>query len=264
MTDPFEEIVFLARSKNRIRVLEALAGGPHTRRELESTVGASQPTLARILRDFEDRYWVEREGTQYRTTASGAFVAASFTDLLSNVKTEVRLRDVVRWLPMAHLDVAFERFDDARITRPTQTTPSGPLKRALELSARADRQLVVSYVLNHEMLETIYDATVDGSQSLRGVLSRGAVETLREDPASWRRFRELLAAENADLRLADGPVPFAVGVADETVYFFLRDESGLLRALLESTDDDVREWAVRTVEEYWNRGVDVDRSSFES
>ncbi|WP_224448612.1 helix-turn-helix transcriptional regulator [Haloprofundus salilacus] len=264
MTDPLEEIEFLARSQNRIHVLDALASGPRTRRELESDIGASQPTLARILRDFEERHWVERRGTQYEATPSGAFVASSFTDLLANVETEVRLREVVQWLPIAHLDVSFEQFADARITRPTQTTPSGPLKRALELSANADRQLIVSYVLNHEMLETLHGAAVEGTQSLRGVLTRETVELLRRDPTSWRRFRELLDSENVDLRLADESIPFAMGIADETVYFFLRDDEGLLRALLESTDDDVREWAVRTVDEYWDRGVDVDPSNFES
>ncbi|WP_224267996.1 helix-turn-helix transcriptional regulator [Haloprofundus salinisoli] len=258
MTDPLEEIEFLARSQNRIAVLDAVASGPHTRRELEDAVGASQPTLARILRDFEERHWVEREGMRYDATASGAFVAASFTDLLSNVETEVHLRPVVQWLPTAHLDVDLARFDDARITRPTQTTPNGPLKRALELSAQAEAQLVVSYVLNYEMLETLHGAAVEGTQSLRGVLSRETVETLRDDPTSWRRFRELLSCENVALRLAEEPIPFAVGVADETVYFFLRDGDGLLRALLESTDSEIREWAVRAVNDYWNRGVGVD------
>ncbi|WP_174786361.1 MULTISPECIES: helix-turn-helix transcriptional regulator [Haloprofundus] len=258
MTDPLEEIEFLARSQNRIAVLDAVASGPHTRRELEDAVGASQPTLARILRDFEERRWVEREGTQYVPTPSGSFVAASFTDLLSNVETEVHIRPVVQWLPTAHLDVDLARFGDARITRPTRTSPNGPLKRALELSARAETQLVASYVLNHEMLETLHGAVVEGTQSLRGVLSRETVETLRDDPASQRRLRELLSCEDADLRLAEEPIPFAVGVADETVFFFLRDDDGLLRALLESTDSEIREWAVRAVDDYWNRGVGVD------
>ncbi|WP_071391284.1 helix-turn-helix transcriptional regulator [Haloprofundus marisrubri] len=264
MTDPLEEIEFLARSQNRIAVLDAVASGPHTRRELEEVVGASQPTLARILRDFEARHWVERRGTEYVPTPSGSFVADSFTELLSNVETEVRLRSVAQWLPMDSLDVSLARFDSARITRPTRTSPNGPLKRALELSGEAKTQQVVSYVLNHEMLETLHDAAVDGTQSLRGVLSRETVETLCDDSTSKQRLRALLAAENTALRLADEPIPFAVGVADETVYFFLRDDEGLLRALLESTDEAVHEWAIETVEAYWNRGVDVDTASYES
>lgn len=263
MTEPLEEIEFLARSANRIRVLEAVAGGAHTRQELQSAVEASQPTLARILSDFEERNWVERRGVRYEATPLGEFVADGFTDLLSVVETETRLREVARWLPMDRLDVDFRRFRDARITRPTQTDPSGPLKRALELSAGADRQHVLTYVLNRDMLETVHGAAVEGSQSLRAVVSRETIEMIRGDAASVERFREVAACEAVALRVADEGVPFAMGVADETVYFFLRDEEGLLRALLESTDDAVRSWAVETVDDYWAEGSDVDPSVFE-
>lgn len=59
---------------------------------------------------------------------------------------------------------------------------------------------------------------------------------------------------------APEPIPFAVGVADGTVYLFLRDEDGLLRALLKSENPTVRLWAVETVDEYRAAGEELDRS----
>ncbi|WP_410764536.1 helix-turn-helix transcriptional regulator [Haloferax sp. DFSO60] len=264
MAEPLEEIEFLARSPNRIRVLEALADEPHSRRDLQSKTAASQPTLARILSDFEERQWVEKGGSQYEATPLGELVADGFTDLISIVETETRLRGIAEWLPTDQLDMDLRRFDDARITRPTRTDPSGPLKRALDLSARAETQCIVSYVINYEMLETLSEAAVEGSQSFRAVIAPETIEMVRGDDTSWTRFEQLVGADAADFRVTDEPIPFAMGVADETVYFFLRDEDGILRALLESDDDDVRSQAMQTVESYWDDGRAIDPSVFDS
>ncbi|MFC7203483.1 helix-turn-helix transcriptional regulator [Haloferax namakaokahaiae] len=263
MAEPLEEIEFLARSPNRIRVLEAVAAESHTRRDLQARTEASQPTLARILSDFEDRQWVEKDGARYEATPLGELVAAGFTDLVSIVETETRLRSIAEWLPTDHLDMDLRGFDDADITRPTRTDPSGPLKRALELSAGADSQCIVSYVINYEMLETVAEAAIEGSQSFRAVISPETIEMVREDDTSWARFEQLVAAENAEFRVADEAIPFAMGVADETVYFLLRDEEGILRALLESDDSGVRSQAMQTVEEYWERAETIDSSVFD-
>jgi predicted transcriptional regulator len=260
MTDPLEEIEFLARSPNRIRVLETLSNEPHTRQELQESVGASQPTLARILNDFDDRNWIEREGGTYETTHLGSFVASGFRSLLSVMETESQLRDVVDLLPMARFDFGLERLADARITTPTQADPGRPLNRAIELAAEAETHRIVSYVLNHEMLETVDQATTDGRQSFEGAVTADTIDVLRSEYDSWRRLRSLAGSEAASLRLTDREVPFAVGIADGTVYLFLRDEDGLLRALLESADPAVRSWAVDTVEQYRAAGEELDQS----
>lgn len=261
MSDPLEEIEFLARSPNRIRVLETLSNGPHTRQELQEAVGASQPTLARILSDFDDRNWIEHAGGSYETTHLGSFVASGFRSLLSVIETEAQLRDVVGLLPMDRFDFGLERLEDARITTPTQADPGRPLNRAIELAAGAETHRIVSYVLNHEMLETVDEATTEGGQSFEGAVTADTIDVLRSDYDSWCRLRDLAGAEAASLRLTDREIPFAVGVADGTVYLFLRDEDGLLRALLESENPTVRSWAVETVDEYRAAGEELDRSA---
>lgn len=258
MTDPLEEIEFLARSPNRIRVLETLSGGPHTRGELQEAVGASQPTLARILSDFEERQWVERDGGTYETTHLGAFVASGFRSLLSVMKTEAKLRAVAGLLPTEQFGFGLERLEDARIVAPTQADPGKPLNRATELASGAETHRIVSYVLNREMLETVEEATADGSQSFWGVVTAETLDALRSDYDSWRRLRSLARSEAASLRLTEREIPFAVGVADETVYLFLRDEGGLLRALLETDDPTVRSWALDAVERYRETGEELD------
>lgn len=264
MPDPLEEIEFLARSANRLRVLETLSSDSHTRGELQEAVGASQPTLARILRDFEERRWVRRDEGSYETTPLGAFVASGFGSLLSVMNTEGRLRDVIEWLPVDRFEFGLERLDDADITVPTQADPGKPLNRATELASSSDTHSIVSYVLNHEMLETIDEAAANGTQTFEGVVTADTLEVLRSEYDSWRRLRNLARSEAASLRLTTESIPFAVGVADETVYLFLRDEDGLLRALLETDDPAVRSWALETVERYRTSGEELDVSTLGS
>lgn len=263
MAEPLEEIEFLARSRNRIRVLEALSSGPHTRQELQDAVAASQPTLARILRDFEDRQWIEKDGGTYETTHLGAFVASGFRSLLSVMETEARLRGVAELLPTEAFGFGLERLADARITTPTQADPGRPLNRATELASEAATHRIVSYVLNHEMLETIDEATTDVEQSFQGVVTAETLDALQSDFGSWRRLRSLARSEAASLRLTTREIPFAAGVADETVYLFLRDDEGLLRALLESDDSAVRSWAVEKTEQYRATGEELDPSALD-
>ena len=67
----FAEMEFLARSANRGDVLTLVAGAPHDREALAEATGASQPTLGRILRDFEERDWVRATERGYTATATG-------------------------------------------------------------------------------------------------------------------------------------------------------------------------------------------------
>ncbi|XVH31973.1 helix-turn-helix transcriptional regulator [Haloferacaceae archaeon DSL9] len=261
MDAPLEEIEFLALSANRVRVLEALTEESHTRRDLEELTGASQPTLARILNDFSERHWVEQTGHTYAATPLGTLVADGFTNLVEIMETEQSLRSVVQWLPAAEIDLDLRHFADATITTPSQTQPSAPIRRAVSLSRHASTHRILSYVFNRETLEATWEATVEGSQTFRAVFTPGVIETTRADPTSWERFLDLLACERASVRVSDAEVPYAMGIADETVFFILRDDGGLLRAVVETADEPVFQWATETLDRYWEAAEQVTRES---
>lgn len=264
MTEPLEDIEFLARSHHRVRALDALAGGPHSRRELRETTGASQPTMTRVLRDLEARGWVEHEDGRYAATPLGELVADGVDELVTAVETDHRLGDIVGWLPTDRLDVDLRRFHDATVTRPTQTDPSKPLKRALELTAGADDHRILSYALNRDMIDALHGATVEGTQTFRAVVPAETVAPLRDAATLWRRFRAVAEADGVTLRVAADPVPFAMGIADRTVYFFLRDDAEVLRAVVETTDATVHSWAERTFDAYWDDAGPLDIGSVDS
>ena len=258
MESALEEIEFLALSENRVEVLRRLADRPHTRRELAERTGASQPTLGRILNDFQDREWTERTGSEYAATATGRLVAGGFVDLLDVMETEERLRPIVRWLPTDALGFDLRHLTEATITVPSQVRPNAPVKRDLDLLRSADAVEIFSYAFNEQSLELIEERTSAGDQRFRGVFASSAIDALADDSLLRRRLGSLLEADGAEIRTTDEEIPVAVTMADEVVLLFLRDESGVLRASIDVDADAVRGWGDEAFERYWEAATPLD------
>jgi predicted transcriptional regulator len=251
MESALEEIEFLALSANRVDALELLAAEPRTRRELVELTGASQPTVGRILNDFEERGWLERTGSTYRATATGALVSRGFGDLVGIVETDFELRPIVQWLPTEAIGFDLAHLVDATITTPSRVRPNAPVTRALELLDDAETVRIVSYAFNEGSLERIAERTAAGDQRFEGVFSASAIDAITDDSQLRRRLRDLLAADHATIRITDESIPVAATIADATVHLFVRDETGVLQASIDIDDPAVSSWATDLFERYW-------------
>jgi predicted transcriptional regulator len=262
MEAPLEEIEFLARSTNRVEVLQLLASGPRTRQDLAAATGASQATLGRILEDFAERSWVNREGSEYVATATGELVADGVEELVSVLETEAKLRDVVAYLPAAELGFDLRRLADATVTVPSRTRPSAPLQRVVDAMEGAKTLRAFSHTLNEQSLATARERVAAGEQTFEAVLSTDAIEALADDEGLWAELRALAGSDDAEIRVRRAAVPLSVTVADGTVYLLVRDEGGILRASLHTDDPAIREWAEETFSEYWNAADPFDPTAF--
>jgi predicted transcriptional regulator len=258
MESALEEIEFLALSPNRVEVLRELAQGRRTRATLESETGASQATLGRILEDFTDRSWVRKEGSEYVSTATGRLVAEGFTDLLEILDTEGELRPIVRYLPTHAMDFDLRRLADARITVPSETRPTAPVQRVLDLIRDAEDVRVFSHAFNEGSLSVITDRVAAGDQSFKGVFPEHALDALAADETLQDRFSRLVETDGAAVRSRSEGIPLAVTIADETVHMLLRDENDVLQAALDTDDDAVRAWAHDTFDHYWRSGNPIE------
>lgn len=263
MDAPIEEIEFLARSKNRVEVLRLLATERHTRASLADATGASQATLGRILEDFADRSWVERDGGTYTATATGELVADGIGDLLSVLETEHRLRDVVEFLPTEELTFDLRRLADATVTVPTPTHPSAPLRRVLDGMESASTLRAFSHALNEQSLSTVLSRVRAGDQTFEAVLSESAVAALAAEDALWEQLRALVGTDGATIRIRRADIPLAVTVADGTVSLLVRDGDGVLRASLHTDERAVREWADDRFDRYWEAAEPFDPTAFD-
>jgi predicted transcriptional regulator len=250
MESALSELEFLARSENRVAVLQLLATDARTRGELGEATGASQATLGRILDDFRARSWVRRKAEGYVATATGQLLAEGLTDLLETVETEQKLRDIAPYLPTAAPGFELTQFAGATITVPTQTRPTAPLQRVLERMRDAETLRAVSHTLNERSLGVIVDRVTAGEQSFEGVFAEAAIETLATDEESWAALTNLAASDAARLWIRSGDVPLAATVSDGAVTFLLRDDDGLVQAAVETEQSDAREWVTNTIDRY--------------
>jgi predicted transcriptional regulator len=258
MESALSEIEFLALSANRVAVLRHLSRERHTRGELAAATGASQATLGRILRDFEDRSWIGRVDGEYVATATGELVADGFLDLLEIMETEAELRGVVRYLPTDAIDFDLQHFDDATITVPSGTKPNAPVSRVLDLLRDAEEIRAFSHAFNEGSLTVVEERVTAGESTFEGVFSRRALDAIADDDGLRRRLDSLLDAPGASLRVREAEIPVAVTVADDVVHVLLRDEKGVLQASIDSDDPVVRAWAHDTFDRYWNAASPVD------
>ena len=259
MESALAEIEFLALSPNRVSVLRRLAAERHTRTDLAVETGASQATLGRVLRDFEERSWIERVDGAYVATATGELVADAFLDLLDVMETESDLRGIVAYLPTDALGFDLRRLGDATITTPSGTKPNAPVRRVLDLLSEAASVRVFSHAFNEGSLDVIERRVTAGETTFEGVFSRHAIDAVADDEGLCRRLASLLDAPNATLRVRDDDIPVATTVADDAVHLLLRDANGVLQASVDTEDHVVREWADDQFERYWEAASPLER-----
>ncbi|WP_290813217.1 winged helix-turn-helix domain-containing protein [Halovivax sp.] len=253
-----DDIEFLVASDHRVGTLDALASGPRDRDELRSATGASSPTMSRILTDFEERNWLEREGRTYRLTGLGEFVADRLAEFVDAMTIERQLRDVWRWLPHEFDGFSVELFSDVDVTYPGPGYPDRPTERRLELIGETARWRGFGVaMLGLRTLETSFDRFLDQQDEFRceyiyppevfeELLSWGDTETIVE-AADSDSYTVLL---HEDLPTDDR---YEICLFDDRVTICCYDhEKGGLQALVETTSPDVRTWAESYYERFRN------------
>lgn len=245
-----EEVAYLGRSANRLRLLRALTSEPATRSELGDRTGISSTTIGRILNEFQERGWVERtrHGT-YRGTPTGKLVVREFSPLVDAMETIRTLGDAAAWLPMDELPIGIHHFDDATVVRPT---PNSPYKFVEHLATRI-RNATTFRVLTFldppsPVGDVMHTGVVEDNLTAEHVLAGGLATYLRDRQRSPPQWKEYIEA-GATVYRYDGRIPCNLFVADETVLIMSdRPEGG--GAAIESTDETVRAGVEELYENY--------------
>ncbi|MFP9192423.1 helix-turn-helix transcriptional regulator [Natronosalvus vescus] len=250
MDDVLAEIEYLSRSPHRAPMLTALAEQPRDRRDLQSVTGASASTVSRTLRAFEKRRWIARNGHRYETTQLGSFVAVGLQALIDRFETERTLREIWDWLPDDVAALPLEGIAEATVTMATVDDPYRPVTRFRTLLEETETFRFVGFEL--ALLEPCKDELcqriIDG------------VEAVIIDPPSVVRYirstypdlsTRTLDSGNLTVLVLDEQPPFGLclfdGCVSVTIY---SPETGAVRALIDTDESGVREWAESTFDEY--------------
>lgn len=245
MTVALGEIAFLANSANRIAVLQLLTRAPSTRYELENALDISRATIGRILHDFEANAWIRRTGQTYESTPLGAWVCTEFTSLLRVMETERRLREVLPWFPIDTGDFDIRWLRDAEIVRPTQSNPTAPVERAMELLRAGTHVRVLTTQVVAAYFDLLRKDVVYGDTTQEGVATPDVYDTIMNNPEMAGAFRDMCDVETAAFFVTKD-VPLILHIVDYTVLVGLTDDEGTPRAAIVSNEDTVYGWAVET------------------
>ncbi len=252
MDATLDDVEFLASSDHRVGVLDALMRGSCDRDELRAATGASSPTMGRILTDFQDRHWIERDGTTYRLTVLGELVVKHFTEFRDAMAYQRRLREVWPWLPHEIDGFSVELLTDAVVSEPGPGYPYKPIERLTELIATAETMRGFGMaLLKSGNLEPFFDHVRDGLEceyiyppAVLGELLSWDEETVLET-ATRANYAVLL---HDDLPLDDR---CGICLFDNRVSICCYDpETGTLQSLVDTGSDEMYTWAESYYEQF--------------
>lgn len=248
---PLDQVRFLARAESRVAVLQYLAdAGPTTQRTLRTELDASRTTVSRALQSLAANDWVVSENGAYRLTPVGDVVAEEFDGLLETMGTVDELAEFLRWFP-ADVDAPdFQHASDIDVTTPTDADPYAPARAQTDVLYTADRLRVLLPAVELDSTKTLVDQVTDRGLEAESVVPESVEATFEGEPYA-PLMRETIETGRSTVYVTPDELPFYLGLADDgLVQVGLADDDGLPRALLETTDADVREWAEDVYEDY--------------
>jgi predicted transcriptional regulator len=269
LSDTLEDIAYLTRSENRVQILTALAarGTTHgepppgcTRRELEERTDASQPTLSRILTEFEDRGWAERtaEG-EYVATPLAAHLTDEFTPFLRSVDTLQDFGEMAAILPTTELTIDRRHFSDATVRRPAGPQPTDFRRYLADLLQEGSSTLYAlsqgpgpatpgSYV--HELIVT-------GRLKYVLINPEHIVDYFVDISEARITAQEHLKA-GAEYYSYDEQIPCDLFILDETVVIGnTRVDEVEAGTAIESQNETVRTWALELFDRYREKSEEL-------
>jgi len=259
---PLEVVEFLARSPNRVRVLEALTDGPVGRYDLEEETGVSRATLGRILDDFGERGWVVEHDREYEATQVGAYVSREFGTALERLAPVPALSAVAQWFPEEGFDFDLGHLAGAEVVRSTRHDALAPTTHIARRIRSADRVRLITYAVLPDVMEACWRGAVERGLELEGVLDGGAIEGFGTDPQMVEQAQEMVAEGQSAVYVYPGDIHSTVFVVDDAVLLCLSGGEGAPLAVIETDDEAVRDWAESRIEDLQSEGERLDPSLF--
>lgn len=249
--DALEHIAYLARSENRVQILEALSREPYSRRDLVDDTGVSSATVGRVLTELQSLGWAERTREGYVTTPAGTQVIAEVEPFVGAMETIQYLGDAVGWIPTDELDIGLHHFSDVTVRRPERYDPADITDFFVDRLQDISSFRTLTHLVPIEAKERIMlDGVRSGRLTIDLVITGRLLDYLREHPDHRARWTELLEA-GATAYQYDAPIPcnlFILG--DLVVLADSHSNSGHPYACLVSEKPTIRAWAHDLIDRY--------------
>lgn len=259
-----DDIAYLSRSVNRVRILDAITTAPSTRSELEETTGASRTTVGRIINEFEERGWARRTTDgEYAATPPGNRMLSEFEPFVQSVQVIGNFGDLVAWLPLDEVPIDLHHFSDSTVHRPEPADPTSTLAEfTTRMEAAAEFQCVVRIAPPVPLERKMRDGVVERGMETKHVITDGELEYLLDRPDRSTNWREYVEA-GANVYRYDGQIPCNLFVFDDTVLIAnTSSDFGEPHVVIESGNKEVLSWARRVIEKYRSEAERINSAAF--
>jgi predicted transcriptional regulator len=220
--------------------------------------GVSSSTKRRTLDEFEDRIWIHEDGYQYTATRLGEVVATGMQELIEQVETERKVREVWHWLPDAVSEFTIETWAAMTITVADPDAPYRPVNRYESLLEETDELRLVRPEI--ALMEPCFDVLVQ-------LIEQGVDVVLVARPESHTYFlstypersSEMMDRDCFTVLEHDDLPPYGTGLLDERVAISCYvEDSGMVHALIDTDEAAVHEWAKSVCETFTAEAQPVD------
>lgn len=243
----WETIEFLSGSIHRYHVLKALRDRPMEIRDLKDELNVPRTTIQRNVKELEEKEWVRRGDSGYKTTLVGRLILDKFADAVDSVRQVQSVAPFFTWsgeLP----GLTAETLEGAVVTTPEPHRPHNPLNAIIESLQDANRVRAFLPTLSALFLTQYFNSTEAAETVVELILSKDVTEMMEnldtaDDIPLWKK-------NNVDCYVYDGNLPVGIFRFNGQLSLTAYDEEGRIRALLESESEPAIDWAENLYDQY--------------
>lgn len=250
MTGPHEESPpFHDALRKRAPLLEALADGPLTQRDLRDALGVSRSTVYKALQDLETAGLVAGCDAGYRLTGLGRLAWRRHDAYLTRLDRLAAAERLLETVP-ADERLPLPLFEHGHVHVPGRHAPERPLDRLEERAEDADRLRCLSPAGMPRYFARIHERVLEGSQTATLLLEPPALDRLESD---YDGYEAAVEESGIELRAVDREMPFALVLFDDAELGFFGYEDGVLVGAVFADDEAVVRWGERVFERHRER-----------
>ena len=215
---------------------------PGEQRELRDEISRSRSTIIRAVDSLIEAGWVSEDPEGLRLTPVGAVVIEEFLDLVASVESAEELSPFLEWFPLSELEIGIDDLQDGTLTVATEGEPLAPVRQHMKHLRTITEFRAVLPSIGIEPIKRIHERTLAGELEPEFVVPPSVETTIRSAEFA-PLFEEMLATGRLTIHLTDS-ASFFLGLVDEgAVQIGVESDDGIPRALLETSNREVRTWA---------------------
>jgi predicted transcriptional regulator len=223
------DINYLARSHNRLRILELLCASSCSWAALRENLDIHRTTLQKNLNELEKRNWIENIPTDnvYRVLPAGRIVVQSIRETMADFRTADRLDETLALLPEASPRRALRACNVTRC----DSHPYAPIQRLRTLVEETETFRGFTPVFNPLYVSPIKQR-IRAEHESEIIAPPTFFEMIRDDDAS--ALNRTLQAESVQLLISDALPPFGVALLDDVAIITVYGSDMKVHTLLEA------------------------------